>query len=189
MNILENFIKQVNARSAENKKSFDLLYQQECYGVCIGIMRQEIDTLQRVNYLIDWENYQLRQNAFDLVKNSVQLGEWKFLNSNRKMQKVKDSEMLKEGGWEAIVYSFGCGLIHLSDKHLYRDFDPVIKMGNKEKERIIGYLSSYHGFDGEEINMNDIIRYLPKIYEKIYENIEVNIGEIISINNETKVFI
>lgn len=189
INILEKFIKQVNARSEENKKSFDLLYEQKCYGVCIGIIRQELDSLQRVNYLIDWERgYQLRHNAFDLVKNSVKLGEWKFLNSKGKMQNVKDWEMLAQGGWEEIAYDFGCGLIHLSNKHLYRDFDPVISMEKEEKEKIIGYLNFYHGFDKREINMNDIIEYLPKIYNKIYENIESLLEEIISINQKNKVF-
>jgi len=62
MNILEKFIAQVQARSAENQKSFELLYKHECYGVCIGIIRQELDSLQRVSYLIDWDNgYQFRQ--------------------------------------------------------------------------------------------------------------------------------
>jgi hypothetical protein len=36
--------------------------------------------------------------------------------------------------------------------------------------------------------MNDIIQYLPKIYKKIYENIEYNLEEIISINSMTKIF-
>jgi hypothetical protein len=40
--------------------------------------------------------------------------------------------MLQTGGWEAVVYNFGCGLVHLTDKHLYRDFDPVVKMRMKK---------------------------------------------------------
>ena len=189
MNILEKFIAQVQARSAENKKSFELLYKHECYGVCIGIIRQELDSLQRVSYLIDWDNgCQFRQNAFDLVSNNVQIGEWGFINANGKKQKVRDIDMLQTGGWEAVVYNFGCGLVHLTDKHLYRDFDPVVKMRDEEKQLTIEYLEKYHGFDKLEVDMNDIIQYLPKIYKKIYENIEYNLEEIISINSMTKIF-
>lgn len=189
MNILEKFIAQVQARSAENQKSFELLYKHECYGVCIGIIRQELDSLQRVSYLIDWDNgYQFRQNAFDLVSNNVQIGEWVFLNANGKKQKVRDIDMLQTGGWEAVVYNFGCGLVHLTDKHLYRDFDPIVKMRDEEKQLTIEYLKKYHGFDKREVNMNDIIQYLPKIYKKIYENIECNLEEIISINSMVKIF-
>jgi len=189
MNILEKFIAQVQARSAENQKSFELLYKHECYGVCIGIIRQELDSLQRVSYLIDWDNgYQFRQNAFDLVSNNVQIGEWVFLNANGKKQKVRDIDMLQTGGWEAVVYNFGCGQVHLTDKHLYRDFDPVVKMRDEEKQLTIEYLKKYHGFDKREVDMNDIIQYLPKIYKKIYENIECNLEEIISINSMAKIF-
>ena len=39
-----------------------------------------------------------------------------------KSRKVRDIDMLQTGGWEAVVYNFGCGLVHLTDKHLYRDF-------------------------------------------------------------------
>lgn len=189
MNFLEIFIQQVRARSEENKKAFDLLYLQKCYGVCIGIIRQELDSLLRVSYLIDWEKgYQFRSNAYDLIKNSVEEGKWQFLNEKNKIQRVQDKEMLDEGGWESIVYAFGCGLIHLSNKHLYQDFDPVLQLQQEEKERIVSYLNIYHGFCKEEVNMKDIIDYLPKIYEKIYGNIEGHLEEIVSINNETKVF-
>ena len=78
MNLLERFLEQVEARTIENQKSFELLYENECFGVCIGIIRQEIDTLLRVSYLIDWsKGYKLRENAYDLIKSSVELGEWK----------------------------------------------------------------------------------------------------------------
>ena len=172
MNILEKFIKQIDARTNENQKAFNLLYEQKCYGVCIGIIRQELDSLLRAMYLIDSSGYKFRSNAFDLIKNSVEIGEWKFLNASGKIQRVSDKEMLSEGGWEAVVYKFGCGLIHLSDKHLYRDFDPIIKLSVTEKSNIIGYLKKFHEYDKDVVNMDDIINYLPKIYQKIYENIE-----------------
>lgn len=189
MHVLEKFLKQVRARSAENLKSFNLLYDAYCYGVCIGIIRQELDSLLRVSYLVDHNSgFQLRSNALDLVKNSVEFGEWRFLNANQKMQKVNDKEMIKQGGWEQIVYKFGCGLIHLSNKHLYQDLDPVIMIENEQKEEIIHYLKTYHRFEKNEVTMNDIIQYLPVIFQKIYENIDAHIEQIILINNETKVF-
>ena len=188
MNILEKFIKQINARSNENQNAFNLLYEKKCYGVCIGIIRQELDSLLRASYLIDSNGYDFRFNAFDLIKNSVEIGEWKFLNDNHKMQSVRDREMLSEGGWEEVVYNFGCGLIHLSDKHLYRDFDPIIKLSVKEKGNIIGYLKKYHEYDKEAVNMGDIINYLPKIYQKIYESIEYYLKLYAEINDVQKIF-
>lgn len=104
------------------------------------------------------------------------------------MERITDNKMLKQGGWEALVYDFGCGLIHLSNKHLYQDVDPVIKMAKEKQDNIVKYLNFHHGFEKKEINMNDLIKYLPVIYKKIYENIESHIETISLINNETKVF-
>lgn len=185
MNLLERFLEQVEARTIENQKSFELLYENECFGVCIGIIRQEIDTLLRVSYLIDWsKGYKLRENAYDLIKSSVELGEWKYQNNHKKMVQIRDREMLLEGGWEEVVYKFGCGLIHLSNKHLYKTSDPIVNLSDQEKEKIIHYLSYYHNYEKIDLNMLDIIEYLPKIYEKIYSNIEGYIEEIIEISKQ-----
>jgi len=51
--MIQLFFRQVTARSEEHKQSFDLLYHAGHYGVCIGIIRQEIDSMMRVAYLND----------------------------------------------------------------------------------------------------------------------------------------
>jgi hypothetical protein len=186
MNILEKFIKQVENRSLENQNAFNLLYENECYGVCIGIIRQELDSLLRVSYLIEFNGWCFNEFAFELVKNSVESGEWRYLNNN-KFKRVTDKEMLDKGGWESIVYDFGCGLIHLSNKHSYKH-NSILNISQNEKEKIIDYMKKYHDFDKTDVDMNDIVEYLPRIYKKIRENIDYYLEEIVSINKENRIF-
>jgi len=187
MILLEKFIKQVKSRSLENKTAFDLLHANKCYGICIGIVRQELDSLLRVSYLVERNGWSFSEYAFDLVKNSVESGEWKYINKNNKFTRITDREMLEGGGWEAVVYDFGCGLIHLSDKHLYKD-SPKLNISQNEKEKIISYMARYHDFNKTDVDMDDIVEYLPRIYKKVYDNIEFYLEELLSINSEFRVF-
>ena len=51
MNYLEKFSAQINARTLENTEAFEVLFDKQLYGVCIGLLRQELDTLMRLTYL------------------------------------------------------------------------------------------------------------------------------------------
>ena len=96
--------------------------------------------------------------------------------------KLTDREMLNLadhlGGWEQIIYSFGCKLIHLSDYHMYLTRDPFDLISESEKNQIIGYLSSYHQYPDSDIDFEKLKGYLPNIMEKLSGNVEFYIEEL-----------
>lgn len=55
MNNLKQFCEIVKKRSEENSKSIKLLYEQKLYGNCISILRQELDSMVRVLFLLSQE--------------------------------------------------------------------------------------------------------------------------------------
>jgi hypothetical protein len=55
-NDLIEFCNTVRDRSNENLKSFKLLVDNQNYGVAVGLVRQEIDSLIRVAYLYNIGN-------------------------------------------------------------------------------------------------------------------------------------
>lgn len=75
-------------------------------------------------------------------------------------------------GWSESVYRFGCGFIHLSSFHDYRQRDPMKAISSEEKETILRHMRYYHG---GPLNLNptfdDLIPYLPMVFEKISANL------------------
>ena len=177
---LHKFLNQVKHRSLENAQAFNLLLESKLYGVAIGLLRQELDSLIRVSYL--WLPETPVSVAESLIEMSVRGQVWKVVNHNNKEVKLTDRDMLNLanhlGGWEQIIYSFGCKLIHLSDYHLYLHNDPFQSISQIEKEEIVGYLARYHEYPKTDICFNDLIEYLPKIMEKLSGNIEFYIEEL-----------
>lgn len=79
----------------------------------------------------------------------------------------------KLNGWSEYVYKFGCAFIHLSNFHDYEKGNLFNNITVLERNNIINYLNSYHGFRKEvELNNQTIIPYLPKIFEKINGNLD-----------------
>ncbi|WP_444931386.1 hypothetical protein ACJJIF_06300 [Microbulbifer sp. SSSA002] len=179
-NDLSIFLDQVKSRSVENREAFKILLDSKLYGVAIGLLRQELDSLIRISYL--WQPETPVAVSQSLIEKSVRGKMWKVVNHNGKEVKVTDRDMLNLashlGGWEQTIYSFGCKLIHLSDYHLYLDKDPFDTLSNAEKEEIIGYLSAYHDYSKSNIRFNDLVEYLPKIMVKLTDNVEFYIEEL-----------
>lgn len=174
------FLDQVKNRSIENKRAFRLLFESNLYGVAIGILRQELDSLIRLSYL--WLPETSVEVAQSLVEKSVSGDMWKVVNHNGKEVKLTDRDMLNLashlGGWEQTIYMFGCKLIHLSDYHLYLAKDPFETIAQSEKEEIIGYLSAYHNYPKTDICFDDLVDYLPKVMDKLSDNVEFYIEEL-----------
>ena len=82
------------------------------------------------------------------------------------------------GGWENLVYRFGCKAIHLSDLHAYQTHDPLASASAVTKEEVIGYLKSYHAYGKQTICMDDLNAYLPKVMEKLTGNVAFYIEEL-----------
>jgi hypothetical protein len=171
--ILE-FCEIARKRSIENEKSFEILYHSNLFGQTVSILRQELDTLVRVIFLLSKPIEQRRE----LVKQTL---------TNEKCRigktKITDKMMVdlstKLNGWSEYVYKFGCAFIHLSNFHDYEKGNLFNNITVLERNNIINYLNSYHGFRKEvELNNQTIIPYLPKIFKKINGNLDLYIKSL-----------
>lgn len=180
------FLGQVQGRTKENVKAFNVLYPEGLYGVCIGLLRQELDTLLRLCYL--WHSQTSDAEAKRLVEMSAKGEQWTQITSKGKEIRLADRTMVNLashlGGWEQIIYSFGSKLIHLSDFHLYQSSDPLLKCSASEREEIRDYLSQYHEYPYEDATLAGVIEYLPKVMDKLTGNVEFYIEELEEQKNE-----
>lgn len=176
----QRFLQIVKDRSIENIESFQLLYRNEKYSVCIGLLRQELDSLLRLCYL--WRPETASNDATSLMQDSIQGRKWLYRNHVGKRISLRDADMLEFasflGGWEKLVYMFGCKAIHLSDLHAYRDHDPFLSISMETRDQVIGYLKSYHGYCKPTISMTDLYEYLPSVMKKLTDNVEFYIEEL-----------
>jgi hypothetical protein len=177
---LNDFLAQARTRSIENSSSFDLLYQHKKYAVCIGLLRQELDTLIRVSYL--WHDEVSTDKVKALLSLSSQGKEWGEINLKGKFVRITDREMVTLashlGGWEQLIYNYGCKLIHLSNFHLHESKDPVASLEKSERDTIVEYLKFYHQYPKDDLTFSVIIDYLPKVMEKLLGNTEFFIKEL-----------
>lgn len=78
---LETFCNIIRTRSIENQKSFHVLYSNKLWGNCFSILRQELDSLVRVMYLLDITDLSLRDNY---MSQTLDGEKWSYVNSNGK---------------------------------------------------------------------------------------------------------
>lgn len=164
------FLRQVRSRSLEHQRAMDLLAREGLAGQMISVLRQELDSMVRVIYLL---TQSLNHRAV-LINASVKGERWRR-EASRAMITDKEMVDLAQGlqGWTRSVYKFGCAFIHLSSLHDYNDSDPIIQLPAQERKDIIEHCRNYHGGPaiGAE-SFEDIVPYLPRILEKISGNLE-----------------
>lgn len=158
----QKFCNLIRNRSYENRESIELLIKSNLFGNCISILRQELDSMVRVIYLI----------AQDEIKRDKLI--CKTLNGQK--WNVTDREMVdlasKTYGWTRSVYKFGCSFIHLSQFHGYTSDNPFDLLKNEEVKSIRFHLNQYHGFPMEvPLTIDTISPYLSKVFEKISGNL------------------
>ena len=180
MDNTKRFCQLLRNRSEENKKSFYILFQNRLYGNCFSVLRQELDSMVRVIYLLNETDLNKRESFIQQTLNGEK---WSFVNHNGKNQKVTDSDMVELAdslnGWTQNVYKFGCAFIHLSNFHDYQSEDPFQSLEDSDKDNIINQLRSYHGANfNRDSSLNDLIHFLPSVMDKISSNYECKIKSI-----------
>ncbi len=129
MNEIETFCRQVRARSAENRQA--MLALRALPGQMIAVLRQELDSLVRVVFLLAQNDQAYRHR---LIEDSVSGRRWRQPDSK---QPVTDREMVDLTdtlhGWTRSVYAFGCAFIHLSNLHDHQARDPLDQITEAEK--------------------------------------------------------
>lgn len=178
--VLTWFCRQVRARSHEHQQAMAMATQQGWLSIAVGILRQELDSMVRVIFLIEQPNPGLRVR---LLEQAVSGERWKVPTSNGKLKPVTDRDMVDLAqhlhGWTQLVYRFGCSFIHLSDLHDYHARDPFRDLPLQEREDIAQYLRKYHGSDvSADSTFEKVVAYVPKVLDKIASNLEVYLNDL-----------
>lgn len=173
---VQNFINIVKKRSQENIKSFQLLYDNQLYGNCISILRQELDSYVRIIYL----NILNESFKNELINQTLRGRRWRNFG-----QIITDAGMLKSIetktiGWEKMVYQIGCSFIHLSHFHNYATENPFSTLSKDDVGSIVDFIAEYHNIYIKELNVQNIIPALPLVMKKISDNLQC---ELDSLNN------
>lgn len=158
------FLSQVRNRSHEHRQAINLLASARLAGQMTAILRQELDSMVRVIYLLT----QTVERRTLLINTSVEGKKW---------PKVTDKEMVdvaqKLQGWTLSVYKFGCAFIHLSGLHDYKQRDPLFLLSPDERSAILQHCRHYHGGPmQEDASFDDLVSFFPRVFEKIASNLD-----------------
>ncbi len=173
---LQVFLRQVRSRSREHQQAMQLLAGQRLVSQMVAVLRQELDSMVRVIFL-------LRQDLprrDRLIAAAVQGERWTRESSR---SAVTDREMVNIAdqltGWTKSVYKFGCAFIHLSNLHDYNDRDPLRALPLEEREDLLNHCRYYHG--GPSVGsdtLDDLVPYLPAVLDKISGNLECYLKQL-----------
>ena len=171
MTSLEVFCRQILARSAEHREAIHLLHSRRLLSQVVAILRQELDSMVRVIFLLSIADKPYRQQLIDA---SVNGAKW---TAKGKSACITDREMVELAqslhGWTQSVYKFGCAFIHLSSFHDYEHRDPLHALANDERTAILRHMRAYHGGPTiAEPTFEHLLPYLPAVFEKVADNLE-----------------
>jgi hypothetical protein len=170
MTEMEILVRQIKSRSAEHQKAINALMDAQVYGQVIAILRQELDSMIRVIYLL----FLPIERRLSLVSASIDGERWRRENSKGA---ITDKEMVdlaqKLHGWTQSVYKFGCAFIHLSALHDYENRDPIARLTVNERTDLITHCRNYHGGPAQDSpTFQDFIPYLSNIFSKVSSNLD-----------------
>lgn len=77
------------------------------------------------------------------------------------------------------MYKFGCAFIHLSNLHDYNDRDPLLQLPDDERNDVLEHCRFYHGGPSADAEtFEGLVPYLPRVFEKIADNLEYYIEHL-----------
>lgn len=175
MSEMEIFCRQVRARTAEHRAA--MLALRALPGQMVSILRQELDSLVRVVFLLSQTDRRYRRR---LIEDSVSGRKWTRPGSR---QPVTDREMVdladRLHGWTKSVYAFGCAFIHLSNLHDHQARDPLDQITHAERTAILEHLRYYHGGpNATSPTFSDVVPLLPAVFEKIASNLDCYVAQL-----------
>lgn len=178
MSELEIFVRQIRSRSAEHQKAVNVLSCANLSGQIVAILRQELDSMVRVIYLLE----QPIERRNSLISKSVAGERWRRENSNGL---ITDREMVELAqnlkNWTLSVYKFGCAFIHLSSLHDYENRNLNELVSQDQRNALIQHCRNYHGGPSQHNpGFKDFVPYLPNVFEKISANLECYLNDLIA---------
>jgi len=171
------FCRQIRDRSEEHRTAVAHLRPVRTYGAIVGILRQELDSMIRVIYLLATAD---RSRRTSLVKDAVSGRRWRK-EGGRGV--VTDAEMVNVAdslhGWTRSVYKFGCAFIHLSSFHDYNHRDPLAQIPVAERAAILEHMRFYHGGPATDTpTFDELALFFPSVFEKIASNLECYVRDL-----------
>ncbi len=169
------FCDAVRTRSQENRAAIELLgHSPATLSPAVSILRQELDSMVRVIWLLALESMSERKR---LILATLSGQKWKRMTPSGKEVNITDRDMVELAqalqGWSKSVYKFGCAFIHLSDFHEHSVQDPFRKLPQAEKDAILSHMRAYHGGPIEnDPDLLAIALFIPQIFDKIAGNLE-----------------
>jgi hypothetical protein len=178
---IATFCAMIQQRSDENRRAMQCFTVP--YGVvspAFSILRQELDSMIRVIYLLLLPDLNERDR---LIGATLRGEKWKVSTINGKLRDVTDREMVDAAqqlqGWTRSVYRFGCAFVHLSDFHNHFTVDPFQRLSQDEREDILHHMRNYHGGPlNDNPDMREIADYVPRVFEKIADNLRHYIEQL-----------
>lgn len=171
----EQFCRILRERSNEHKNAINLMLQNGLYGQAISILRQELDSMVRVIFLLDESNLSIRSHFIRQTLNSTK---WTLPNSRTI---VTDRHMVDLAntlfGWTQSVYKLGCAFIHLSPMSDYKNENPFLQLRQDEIDDVKEHLHNYHDFPlTNDLTMVTVTPYLLRVFTKVSDNLEYYIS-------------
>jgi hypothetical protein len=170
-----DFIRLTRDRSRDNTAAIISLHSQQLFGQATAILRQELDSLIRVCYLLTITNPNERLRLIDDTLNG---NKWRINN-----KVITDREMVNTASrynhWAPEVYDFGNSFTHLTNFHEFKNTDPLQQLSVAKKVTIKQYLKSYHLFSiNKDVTFNNVIPYIPQVAQKVSNNLNSYLNDL-----------
>lgn len=164
----------VRCRSEQNRLAISCCRPLDMLSPVISILRQELDSMIRVIYLLLINDLSERER---LIQQTLNGERWKTKTSKGKWENVTDRKMVKASqnfqSWTKSVYEFGCSFIHLSHLHDSLAENPFKKLPQEEQRQILSHMRFYHQCPMcDHPSMEELASYIPRVFEKISDNLE-----------------
>jgi hypothetical protein len=158
----------------------ELVSARRLTSVTVGLLRQELDSMVRVLFLIAQQDRHFRSR---LISEAVLGEQWKLPTARGRWSKVTDRDLGeaadRHDGWSARVYRFGCSFIHLSNLHDHQARDPFKALPRHDREIIVGQLNYYHGADlNPDSTFAEVAELVPKVMKKVSSNLEYSLKDL-----------
>lgn len=165
------FVSQVRDRSRENQAAFDLLWRQNLLSPAVALVRQELDNMVRVMFLLD----AAPAERMRLIHDSLSGRHWTCSTSNGKTRKITDRDLIEHAlvhhPWTQQVCRFGCNFIHLSNWHGHRGRDPVVTLRNDERADIESLIADEGLPSLSAFTFDELVQLAPYSMDKIGSNL------------------
>ena len=169
---MQKFIDLIQSRSDEHEVAFSRIH--DLPGAMMSILRQELDSLIRVLYLLSISDMVERKRLMECTLSGER---WTIKTLKGKQAIVTDAMMVEVSenfeGWARSVYKFGCAFVHLSNFHGYNASNPLKTLSDEEKIDILSHMRHYHhGPNHDNPTFQELASYFPRVFKKIKGNLE-----------------